>query len=75
VPEQVVGVTGERPDHAGTSVELIAALARLARIAPRPEDHATLASLLDAHLGSMESLAQLELGEADPIAAFDPRWA
>jgi hypothetical protein len=74
VSEQVVGLTSAPPSRAGTSVELLVALAGLARIAPRAGDRATLAALLDAHVGLVESLTQLELGEADPITAFDPRW-
>jgi hypothetical protein len=56
------------------SPETIELLAGLAGIRPPREDHATLAALLEGHLESIRSLAQLDLGEEDPICTFDPRW-
>ena len=55
--------------------EVIRILARIAGITVPDEDVEALISALRNHLALVAALMEVDLGDADPIVTFDPRWA
>jgi hypothetical protein len=59
---------GAHPKVTQEAVALLAALAGLSA------DLKPLSALAAAHFGSMSARRALDLGDAEPMTNFDPRW-
>jgi hypothetical protein len=61
-------------DSSSRSQSFVQALAQLAGFAVPAEDYGALAALLEGHRECVQSLGVIDLGAAEPILTFDPRW-
>jgi hypothetical protein len=60
--------------HEDVDAEVVRVLARVAGIELPDEDLEPLVGALRAHLARMKALELLDLGDAEPVLTFDPRW-